>query len=143
MPHNEQDIAAQETAFTIKEHYENEKAKLLTQTFDLVIEAMKIEQAETRLPASISSQLSERELRSHEAAAIANRHKELRQQLKERYIELDLELRSALELRGEAIQEELAPKGASFTDLAAAASASPDALVAAFDMAESAGDELA
>src|SRR5215208_2697779 len=101
MPSNEN----LETAFAIKDHFEAEKAALLTKTFDVTIEAMTLEQAETRLPASISSQLSEGELRSAQAAAIADRHKEMRQRLKEEYIELELQLRTALELRGEEIQE--------------------------------------
>jgi hypothetical protein len=64
-----------------------------------------------------------------------------RERLKTRYEELDVEMRAALQVLMDEIEEELRPKDASFEDLSAASSASPESLITTMDMALAGGHE--
>jgi hypothetical protein len=76
-----------------------------------------------------------------EAAARSAAASEERDKLKSRYVELEIELRAALEVAGEEADRKLSPKEANAADLLAAASASPEALIAMMDLALSSGLE--
>jgi hypothetical protein len=64
-----------------------------------------------------------------------------RERLKTRYEELDVEMRAALQVLMDEIEEELRPKDVSFQDRLAAASATPEGLIAVMDMSLASGDE--
>jgi len=131
---------AEATVQSIKEHFEGEKAKLLTQTFDLRAKAGTVG---VTVDGGVRDRLSPRELAGIQAAEAAIAVEEMRNGLKAEYAELDLQLRAALEERGKAIEEELKPKNASFSDLVAAADASTEALKTAFDVADEDGQKVA
>jgi hypothetical protein len=131
---------AETTAFEIKEHYEGLKTKLLTQTFDLRAEAGEVD---VSVDGGVRDRLSAREFAGTQAAEAANAVDEMRNGMKAEYEELDLEMRAALEARGEVIEEQLRPQNASFADLVAAADANTDALKTAFDVAGEDGQKVA
>ncbi len=93
------------------------------------------------MSATTLERLGPKELNAVKAAEGSAFAEAERARLKTAYIELDLELRAALEVRLEEISEELSPKNASFRDYAAAAEASPEALLVAMDLALASGDE--
>ncbi len=76
-----------------------------------------------------------------EAAARAAAASEERDKLKSRYVELELELRGALEVAGEEAESALSAREASAADLLAVAEASPEGLIGMMDMALSSGLE--
>jgi hypothetical protein len=122
----------------IKTYYGEQQAKILTELFDLGTLAKEVDVA---IMVSTRGQLSDAEftrLRAAEGAAWAEEH---RDQLKTKYVELDMELRAAIEIRLEEVERELSPKDADFRDYAAAASATPEALIASMDIALASGDE--
>jgi hypothetical protein len=122
----------------IKREYGDEQAKLLTELFDLPGRAR---QLDISLSATTQEKMVRKELTAVKAAEAAIFLEGERARMKTRYIELDLELRAALEVRLEVIEEELSPKNVGFRDFAAAAEASPETLIAAMDMALDGGDE--
>ena len=126
------------TVMSIRENYENEKTKLLTETFNLLAIAR---DATAFVQGVDDNQIPVEALQAIRVAAGEQAASERRQQLKERYVELEAEMLAAVEARVARIEEQLAPKNASFQDYAAAASASEDALIAAMDLAVSSGDE--
>jgi hypothetical protein len=128
MAQNQQQV----TAFDIKEHYEELKAKLLNSSFDLGIQA---QQADVGIPGNVRSQLTQKELKSAWSAAVANKYQELRDGLRAEYVEKDIELRAALEARAEVIEDALRPQNVSLSDWIVAADASIDALKVAFGAA--------
>jgi hypothetical protein len=127
-------------AFEIREHYEGVTSNLLTKTFDLAATA---KNRKPQIDNAVREQLSERDLAAFQAVQAAAAAESERRQLKDAYVEADLELRAALEVRGEAIEEELRPQNASFGDLAAAADATTEALKLAFDVADEDGQKVA
>jgi hypothetical protein len=127
-------------AFEIREHYEGIKSGLLLKTFDLAAAG---KGADPGVSSEVRGQLSERDLAALQAAQGVIDAETERQRLKDAYVEAELELRAALEQRGEAIEEELRPKGASFADLAAAADATTEALKTAFSVADENGQRIA
>ena len=122
----------------IKRSYGEEQARLLTYSFDIAAGAGAIQ---FEIDEAVGKQVDPRSLVDIQAAQGAVWGAEERQMTKDKYMELDLELRQAIEIRLEEIEEELRPKNATFADYAAAAAASEDALRAGLDMALQAGDE--
>jgi len=122
----------------IKRSYGEEQAKLLTYSFDISVAAGAIQ---LDIDEAVGKQANPRSLVDIQAAQGAVWGAEERQMTKDKYMELDLELRQAIEIRLEQIEEELRPKNATFADYAAAASVPEEALRAGLDMALSAGDE--
>lgn len=126
------------TVDEIKREYGGEQAKLLTALFDLAAKAREID---VSMNATTKERLGNREfdmVRATEQEVWAEGE---RQRIKAKYVELELELRAAIEVRLEEVERELSPKNASFRDFAAAAEASAPNLIAAMDMALGAGDE--
>lgn len=126
------------TVNEIKREYGGQQARILTETFDL---AAKARQVDISMGASVKESLGPRDfdrIRAAEGEVWAMAESE---RLKAKYVELDLELRAAVELRVEEVERELSPENADFRDFAAAASATPEALITAMDMALAAGDE--
>jgi len=64
-----------------------------------------------------------------------------RERLKTKYVELDLEMRAAIETRVEEVERELSPTAASADDLLRASSATPEQLIDMMDLALDAGLE--
>jgi hypothetical protein len=126
------------TINSIKVHYGEAQASLLNQLFDLPGRA---QQLDISLSATTQEKMARKELTAVKAAEAAIFLEGERARLKTEYIALDLELRAALEIRIEEIEQELSPKNASFRDYAAAAEASPEALLVAMDLALASGDE--
>ncbi len=122
----------------IKVHFGELQAALLNQLFDLPARA---QQLDISMSATTLERLGPKELNAVKAAEGSAFAEAERERLKTRYIELDLELRAALEVRLDEISEELSPKNASFRDFAAAAEASGETLIVAMDLALSAGDK--
>ena len=122
----------------IKVHYGEEQAKLLNALFDLPSRA---QQLDVSMSNEVKESLGPKEFNAVRAAEGAVFAEAERERLKARYLELDLELRAAIEVRIEEIEQELSPKNASFRDFAAAAEASPETLITAMDMALDGGDE--
>src|SRR5215204_1507313 len=126
------------TVMSIREHYEAERTKLLTETFDL---GTKAGQVELKMSNTTKEALGPRGVRAAHAAEAAEVAEAERQRLKTKYVELETEMLAAVEVRIAEIEQELAPNNASFADFAAAAAASEEALKAAMDMALASGDE--
>ncbi len=122
----------------IKTSYGEQQAALLNSLFGLTLKA---KQVDASMPARARESLNERDYAMVRAAEGEAWAKEERERVKAQYVELDLELRAAIEIRREEIERELSPENAQFADLVAAAGAAPEALIAAMDMALSAGDE--
>jgi len=122
----------------IKVHYGEEQAKLLNALFDLPAKA---QQLDVSMSNEVKESLGRKEFDAVRAAEAAIFAEGERARLKTRYIELDLELRSAIEVRLEELELELSPKNVGFRDFAAAAEASPETLITAMDMALDGGDE--
>lgn len=122
----------------IKEHYGNEQARIINESFALGASAQHFE-------GSMSPEVEERlGPQESERVRIAESHLWAdgeRDRLRTRYEELDLEKRAALEVRVEEVERELSPREADFRDFAAAASATPETLITALDMALAAGNE--
>ena len=126
------------TIYEIKSSYAAEQTKLLTYTFDIAAAAGAID---AELSDEVRANLDRNADAHVRAAQGVVWGAEERQRIKDKYTELELELREAVEARLEEIEEELRPKNATFADFAAAAAATEDALRAALDMALTAGDE--
>ncbi len=126
------------TIYEIKSSYAAEQTKLLTYTFDIAAAAGAID---AELSDEVRANLDRNADANVRAAQGVVWGAEERQRVKDRYAELELELREAVDVRLEEIEEELRPKNATFADFAAAAAATEDALRAALDMALTAGDE--
>jgi hypothetical protein len=126
------------TVQEIKQHYEGEKTKLLTECFDI---AAKARQVDISMKPTVKDRLGPKEFNAVKAAEGELFAQDERERLKTKYIELDLEMLAAIQVRADEVEQELAPKNATFQDFAAAASASPEALIAAMDLAIQSGDE--
>jgi hypothetical protein len=87
----------------------------------------------------VNPQLGPKEFNAVKAAEGAVFAEAERERPKTRYLELDLELRAAIEVRIAEIEQELSPENVGFKDFAAAAS--PETLITAMDMAIDGGDE--
>jgi len=128
------------TVNEIKVHYGNLQAEILTESFDLGAVA---QQHELAMPDEVTAQLSPREADGVRAAQAYNATVEERERLKARYLELDAELRAAVEARAAQVEDILAPENISFTDLSTAASMTEEQLLATLEMALRVGDENA
>ncbi len=126
------------TVNEIKVHYGEEQAKLLNELFGLPAKAQRVD---VSMPSEVRESLGPKEFNAVKAAEASIFAEAERARLKTEYLRLDLELRAAIEVRLEEISEELSPKNASFRDYAAAAEASPGALIVAMDLALASGDE--
>jgi hypothetical protein len=122
----------------IKIHYGEEQAKLLNQLFELPAKA---QQLDVSMSYEVKESLGPKDFNRLRAAEAGVWLEGERERLKARYLELELELRAAIEVRIEEIERELAPKNVGFRDFAAAAEASPETLIVALDMALDGGDE--
>ncbi len=122
----------------IKREYGSEQARLLTELFDLPAKARSVD---VSMSATALERLGPKEFNAVKAAEGAVFAESERERLKTKYLELDLELRAAIEVRIEEIERELSPDNVGFRDFAAAAEASPETLIAAMDMALDGGDE--
>jgi hypothetical protein len=125
------------TIVEIKIHYGEMQAKLLNELFDLPSKAAGVDVSMSSATKESLGNTDFNRVRAAEGAAFAQAE---RDRLKAKYMELDLELRAALEVRIEEIERELSPKNVGFKDFAAAAEASPETLIAAMDMALDGGD---
>lgn len=128
------------TVDEIKREYGAQQAQILTETFDL---GAKAQQVDVSMSATVKERLGEQDFDRVRAAEGAAWAEAARDRLKGRYEELDLELRAAIQVRVEEIEALLSPENVGFGDYAAAATATPEALIAAMDMALDAGDENA
>jgi hypothetical protein len=126
------------TVMEIREQWEGEKTKLLTETFDFAAKAGRVD---VNMPAATKERLSPKEYNAVRTAEAGAFIEEERQKLKAKYVELDAEMLAAIEARTEEIEAELAPKNASFQDFSAAATASEEALIAAMDLALASADK--
>jgi len=126
------------TVDEIKREYGEMQTKLVNECFDLAVKARQID---VSMPASTRDRLDPRDFDRVRAAEGAVWAEAERDRLKGRYEELDLELRAAVEIRAQEVERELSPENADFRDFAAAATATPEALIAAMDMALDAGNE--
>jgi hypothetical protein len=122
----------------IKREYGDEQARLLNELFDLPAKARSVD---VSMSATALERLGPKEFNAVKAAEGAVFAESERERLKAKYLELDLELRAAIEVRLEQIERSLSPKNAGFKDFAAAAEASPETLIAAMDMALDTGEE--
>lgn len=126
------------TVGEIKRHYGEMQTKLINESFALGASAQHFE-------GSMSPEVAERlGPQESERVRIAESHLWAdgeRDRLRTKYEELDIEKRAAIEVRVEEVERELSPQNAGFRDFAAAASATPEALITAMDMALAAGDE--
>jgi predicted nuclease with TOPRIM domain len=122
----------------IKREYGSEQARLLTELFDLPAKA---QQLDVSMSNEVKESLGPKEFNAVRAAEAGIWLEAERERLKARYLELELELRAAIEVRIEEIEQELSPKNVGFRDFAAAAEASPETLITAMDMALDGGDE--
>jgi predicted nuclease with TOPRIM domain len=122
----------------IKREYGSEQARLLTELFDLPAKA---QQLDVSMSNEVKESLGPKEFNRLRAAEAGVWLEGERERLKARYLELELELRAAIEVRIEEIEQELSPKNVGFRDFAAAAEASPETLITAMDMALDGGDE--
>jgi hypothetical protein len=126
------------TIHEIKVSYGEDQFKLLTATFDIAVAAGAID---AELSDGVRDRLDAQSDKNVRAAQGFIWGSEERQRLKDEFIELDLRLREAIDIRLEEIEAELAPKNASFADFAAAAAAPGPALQASMAAALQAGDE--
>jgi hypothetical protein len=126
------------TVNEIKVHYGEEQARLLNELFDLPAKARSVD---VSMSATTLERLGPKEFNAVKAAEGAVFAEGERERLKARYLELDLELRAAIEVRIEEIEQDLSPENVGFRDFAAAAEASPETLITAMDMALDGGDE--
>jgi hypothetical protein len=126
------------TVTEIKEHYEGEKSNLLTETFDL---AAKARQVDISMAATVKERLGPKDFNAVKAAEGEVWAEDERQRLKTKYVELDLEMRAAIEERAAEVERELSPKSVSADDLLSASKASPESLISMMDLALDAGLE--
>jgi len=126
------------TIHEIKVSYGEEQFRLLNATFDIAVAAGAID---AELSDAVRDRLDAQSDKNVRAAQGFIWGREERQRLKDEFVEIDLRLREAIDIRLEEIEAELAPKNASFADYAAAAAAPAAALQAAMDAALQAGDE--
>jgi hypothetical protein len=122
----------------IKSSYKAEQTRLINESFELGASAQHQESAMSPELERIMGPKDFDRARAAEAADWADRE---RNRLRTKYEELDIEMRAAIEIRVEEIERELSPKDADFRDFAAAATATPEVLISAMDMALTAGDE--
>jgi len=122
----------------IKREYGAMKDRILNEVFELAASAQHHQ-------GQMSPELEQR-LGSNEAVRLRTAEAEMwaeaeRERLKARHEEVDVEMRAALQVLMDEIEEELRPKEASFEDLSAASSASPESLITTMDMALAGGHE--
>jgi hypothetical protein len=122
----------------IKRDYGEQQTRLINECFELAASA---QMAESELSAATMDELGRDDVLRIRAVEGAKWAESDRQRIKTKYLELDLELRAAVDIRVEQIELALSPKNVSFTDLAAAATASPETLKATMSMALDGGDE--
>jgi hypothetical protein len=120
----------------IKRSYGEQQTRLINESFELGAGA---QHYESEMSPELERRLGPQEFERVRAAESANWADGERDRLRTKYEELDIEMRAAVEVRAEEIERELSPKEAGFKDFAAAAT--PEALIAAMDMALNAGDE--
>jgi hypothetical protein len=128
------------TVNEIRRHYGDLQAAILTESFDL---GTKAQQVDVDLPGPAKANLNPAEINNIRAAQAYAFTVEERERLKARYLEIDAELRAAVEARAAEVEDILSPEGVSFTDLSTAATAPEDALMNALEMALSTGNENA
>lgn len=126
------------TVIEIKREYGEMQTKLINQSFELGASAQHLS---SEMSPELVNKLGPQDADRVRAAEAANWADAERDRLRTRYEELDLELRAAIEVRVEEVERELSPENAGFKDFAAAASATPEALITAMDLALAAGDE--
>jgi predicted nuclease with TOPRIM domain len=122
----------------IKREYGEMQTKLINQSFELGAAS---QHHEGQMSPELEEKLGTAEVEKIRAAEAAMWTENVRDRLRTRYEELDLERRAAIELRVEAIERELSPGEVNFGDRLAASAASPEALITAMDSALTSGDE--
>jgi len=122
----------------IVREYKTLQDRLINESFELAAASQHLEgEMSTEVEKRLDPRDSER-VRFAEGEAWAAGQRE---RLKTRHEELDVELRAALQVRMEEVEETLTPQSVSFQDRLAAASATPEALNATMDLSLSSGDE--
>lgn len=122
----------------IVREYKALQDRLINESFELAAASQHLEgEMSTEVERRLDPRDSER-VRFAEGEAWAAGERE---RLKSRHEGLDIEMRAALQLRMEAVEEALTPQSVSFQDRLAAASATPEGLNAAMDMSIASGDE--
>lgn len=122
----------------IKSDYGEQQIRLVNECFEF---AASVQMAESELSASTREELGRKDVRRIRAVEGAKWAESDRQSIKTKYLELDLELRAVVNIRVEQTELALSPKNVTFADLAAAAEASPETLIATMDMVLDGGDE--
>src|SRR5215212_5013512 len=130
-------MAEEATVFDIIEEFAKENAKLSSELFDI---AAKARQVDINMRPEIKERLGSAEVNAIMAAEGELVAQSERERIKTAVIENDLAMREAINQRVAAIEEALSPE-VSFADKVAAASASEDALRAAFEMSVDGDDE--
>jgi predicted nuclease with TOPRIM domain len=125
------------TVFEIKRSYKEDQTRLINESFELGASA---QHYESEMSPDLQRRLGPQESERARAAEAANWADEERNRLRTRYEELDIEMRAAIEVRVEEVESILSPKEADFRDFAAAATATPEVLISAMDMALTADD---
>jgi hypothetical protein len=122
----------------IKREYGEQQTRLINESFELGASAQHME---AEIAPQVVEHLGTQDYERVKAANAAAWADEERDRLRTKYEELDIEKRAALEIRVEEIERKLSPQNADFRDYAAAATATPEALITAMDIAFNAGDE--
>lgn len=127
------------TVQEIREAYEAEKTQCVMRCFGPAQEAM----GQKLLPLSPETRknMNQKSLANVAYAEAENYARGLRDEIKAKYLELDAEMKVAINARAQIIEQELlAPKQFNPTDLIAAAQMSEDALLSAVEIADDLGD---
>src|SRR5215213_8530102 len=123
------------TVQEIREVYEAEKTQLVLRCFDIALEAA----GNVQLPLSeaTKSRMNKAALEQTFFAEAENYARGLRDELREKYLELDAEMWTAIAARAAIIESELlAPKEFNPSDLIAACQMSEDAMLSAIEIAD-------
>jgi len=122
----------------IKREYGALKDRILNEVFELAASA---QHHQGQMSPELEQRLGPNEANRLRAAEAEMWAEAERERLKTRHEELDIEMRAALQVLMDEIEEALTPQNVSFQDRLAAASATPEGLIAAMDMALASGDE--
>jgi hypothetical protein len=122
----------------IKREYGAMKDRILNEVFELAASA---QHHQGQMSPELEQRLGPNEANRLRAAEAEMWAEAERERLKTRHEELDIEMRAAIQVLMDEIEEKLRPKDVSFEDLSAASSASPESLRTTMDLALAGGHE--